>query len=136
MKKAKIQIKLSDIRKTYNGHMLDPKAPFFNSIEDNSDQLYDSTNTYSSADGRHTTVYPYPWETLLESIRRDGYNPNKFNTWVTVSPYSIAIESGAFDSVEDDIEDEKFLLLQGNHRVAICKHLYGDDYTIEVLIDR
>jgi hypothetical protein len=102
----KVKIRLSDIATRPDDLAeIDPKAPWFNSLEDN-----------WVGDKR------YNWNYLLKSIKEHGYDPHRFNNWIKVVPFY------------DDTKIKKFLLQDGNHRVAICKHLYGDDFKVEALI--
>jgi len=110
----KARIRVSDIATRPDDLAeIDPKAPYFNSLEDNSDVLYNKENGLEQ----------YKWNILLKSIKKYGYDSKRFRSWIKVVPFY------------DDTKIKKFLLKDGNHRVAICKHLYGDDYKVEAFVD-
>ena len=110
----KVKIRLSDIATRPDDLAeIDPKAPWFNSLEDNSDVLYNKENGLEQ----------YKWDILLKSIKEYGYDPEGFKSWIKVVPF------------HEDTKIKKFLLQDGNHRVAVCKHLYGDDFKVEALVD-
>ena len=109
----KVKIKLSDIATRPDDLAeIDSKAPFFNSLEDNSDVLYNKENGLEQ----------YKWNTLLKSIKEYGYDSKRFRSWIKVVPS------------DEDLKMKKFLLQDGNHRVAVCKHLYGGDFEVEAII--
>ena len=111
----KARIRVSDIAtRPHELAEIDPKAPWFNSLEDNMDTLFNKKNGLDSG---------YKWDILLKSIKEYGYDPHRFRDWIKVVPF------------QDDTKIKKFLLQDGNHRVAVCKHLYGDDYEVEAIID-
>ena len=111
--KMKVKIRLSDIiTRPHDLAKIDPKALWFNSLEDNSDVLYNKENGLEQ----------YKWNILLKSIKEYGYDSKRFRSWIKVVPFN------------EDTKMKKFLLQDGNHRVAVCKHLYGDDFKVEALI--
>ena len=77
------------------------KIPYFNSLEDN-----------------YSVIYP-KWNFLLTSLRQDGYNPEKYKSWI---------------SLEDCCEAElgSFIIRGGTHRIALLKYLLGADYKVKV----
>ena len=120
--KKKVKIKLSDIATRPDDLAeIDPKAPWFNSLEDNSDILYNKIAHQRALSGSGDKGYN--WNYLLKSIKEHGYDPHRFRNWIKVVPLG------------DDTKIKKFLLQDGNHRVAICKHLYGDDFKVEAFVD-
>jgi len=102
----KVKTKLSNIRG------LEHSAAFFN-IRNNTDVPRNEQ---------------YEWDILLKSFKKYGYNPTRFkNGWIRVSPL------GRWE-YNDTNTIKEFLLSDGHHRIAICKHLYGDNYIIEVIL--
>ena len=113
-----IKTKLSDIS-------LSRSTTFFNSLEDNSDVCGDEH---------------YKWDVLLKSFKKYGYSPRRFSEgWIRVTSLEdwnrhCSSTPGGWRKYHDTNTIKKFLLLEGHHRVAICKYLYGDDYVIEVML--
>ena len=61
----------------------------------------------------------YPWETLKESIEKEGYNPEK---WGYITVVSRTKKDGK----------KQFSIINGNHRVEVLAALYGPDYKLKV----
>jgi len=66
------------------------------------------------------TDSPYNWDKLKKSIDTDGYDPEKFDTYIVVS------------KLHPKWEDKEYRLMDGNHRVKILMETYGEDYKIKV----
>ena len=62
----------------------------------------------------------YDWDKLKKSIETDGYDPEKFDTYIVVR------------KLHPQWEDERYELMDGNHRVKILMETYGEDYKIKV----
>ena len=62
----------------------------------------------------------YDWDKLKKSIDTDGYDPEKFDTYIVVS------------KLHPQWEDKRYQVMDGNHRVRILMETYGEDYKIKV----
>lgn len=71
----------------------------------------------------------YDWNSLKESIDKDGYNPQKFGY---IELYMKSTTS--LLPLDDFSNGKRYRILNGNHRVKIIRDKYGDDHEIDVRV--
>jgi hypothetical protein len=64
---------------------------------------------------RTTTSIFYSWRRLRKSIKTQGYKPENFS-YILVYKH-----------------EEKYNVINGNHRVKVLEEMYGEDYEVEVI---
>jgi len=81
----------------------------------------------------HFQITPDRRNIMLKSIKKYGYDPKRFKSWIKVARINGAPKD--WEDASQYSKIYKFLLQDGKHRVDVCKHLYEDDYKIEAFVD-